>query len=42
MLTGKGRRPFISIIHNIARHDDGADELNKYDAINVIKQYQNL
>ncbi len=42
MLTEKSRRPFISIAQNITRHDDGADELNKYDAINVIKQYQNL
>ncbi len=38
----KSRRSLISIAHNIARHDDGADELNKYDAINMIKQYQNL
>ncbi len=42
MLTEKDRRPFISIAHNIARHDDGADELNKYDAINAIKQYQQM
>lgn len=42
MLRKKSRRPLISIVHNIARHDDGADELNKYDAINIIKQYQNL
>lgn len=42
MLTEKGRRPLISIIHNIARHDDGADQLNKYDAIKPIKQYQQM
>jgi hypothetical protein len=42
ILTEKDRRPIISITHNIARHDDGADELNKYDAINAIKQYQNM
>ena len=40
-LTDKSRRPLISIIHNISRHDEGADELNKYGAIDVIKQYQN-
>ncbi|CAF3133032.1 unnamed protein product [Rotaria sp. Silwood2] len=40
-LTEKCRRPFLSIAHNISRHDDGADELNKYGAIDVIKQYQN-
>ncbi|CAF3613199.1 unnamed protein product [Rotaria sp. Silwood1] len=39
-LTDKSRRPLISIVHNIARHDDGADELNNYGAIDVIKQYQ--
>ncbi|CAF1675507.1 unnamed protein product [Rotaria magnacalcarata] len=39
-LTANSRRPLISIIHNIARHDDGVDELNKYGAIEIIKQYQ--
>ncbi|CAF1040417.1 unnamed protein product [Rotaria sordida] len=39
-LTEKSRRPLISIIHNIARHDDGADELNNHGVIDVIKQYQ--
>ncbi|CAF1030998.1 unnamed protein product [Rotaria sordida] len=39
-LTEKSRRPLISIVHNIARHDDGADELNNYGAIDIIKQYQ--
>jgi len=42
MLRKKSRRPLISIAHNISRHDDGADELNKYDAIRIIKQYQHL
>jgi len=42
MIIDKDRRPFISIVHNIARHDDGADELNKHDAINAIKQYRNM
>ncbi|CAF0859712.1 unnamed protein product [Adineta steineri] len=41
MLAEKSRRSLISIIHNIARHDDGADELNKYDAVIIIKRYQN-
>lgn len=41
MLTEKCRAPLISIAYNIVRHDDGADELNKYDAIQVIKRYQN-
>ncbi|CAF1128641.1 unnamed protein product [Rotaria sordida] len=39
-LTEKSRQPLISIIHNIARHDDGADELNNHGVIDVIKQYQ--
>ncbi|CAF4349122.1 unnamed protein product [Rotaria sp. Silwood2] len=39
-LKETSRRPLISIIHNIARHDDGADELNNHGAIDVIKQYQ--
>jgi hypothetical protein len=42
MLTEQGRRPLISIAYNITRHDDGADEMNQYDAINAIKQYQNM
>jgi hypothetical protein len=42
MLRKKSRLPLMSIVHNIARHDDGADELNKYDAIHIIKQYQQL
>jgi hypothetical protein len=41
MLTEKHREPLIGIAYNIARHDDGTDELNKYDAIQVIKRYQN-
>ena len=42
MLTEKGSRPLISIIHNIARHDHGADELNKHDALDAIKQYRQM
>ncbi|CAM4787618.1 unnamed protein product [Rotaria magnacalcarata] len=27
----------INIIHNISRHDDGADEINKFDGLHVLK-----
>ncbi|CAF4139837.1 unnamed protein product [Rotaria sp. Silwood2] len=37
MLTDESRKPLISIVHNIARHDDGVDELNKHGAIDVIE-----
>jgi hypothetical protein len=40
MLENRGQRPLISIAYNIARHDDGADELNKHGAIDAIKHYQ--
>lgn len=36
------RRPIVSIVHNIARHDEGADELNRYRAIDTINQMQQL
>jgi hypothetical protein len=39
-LTPQARRPLISIVHNIARHDDGSDELNKHNAIDIVKAYQ--
>ena len=42
LLNDNGRRSLISIIHNLARHDDGADGLNEQGAIPVIKQYQKL
>lgn len=42
MLNDSGRRPLISITHNISRHDDGADELSRYGAIAAIKQYQSM
>ena len=42
LLNDNGRRPLISITHNLARHDDGADRLNEHGAIPVIKQYQKL
>ena len=42
LLNDKGRRPLISIAHNLARHDDGADRLNENGAIPLIKNYQTL
>ncbi|CAF3678729.1 unnamed protein product [Rotaria sp. Silwood1] len=41
-LTDSDRRPLISIVYNLARHDDGADELNKYGAIDMIKKFKNM
>ncbi|CAF3809620.1 unnamed protein product [Rotaria socialis] len=40
MLLVESRQPLIHIALNISWHDEGADELNKYRAIAVIKQYQ--
>ncbi|CAF3487540.1 unnamed protein product [Rotaria sp. Silwood1] len=34
------RRPLISIIYNIVRHDDGCDELNKHNAIEIVNAYR--
>lgn len=34
------RLELILMIYNIARHDDGADGLNNYTAIDIVKQYQ--
>ncbi|CAF1186541.1 unnamed protein product [Adineta steineri] len=31
---------FISIIHNLSRHDEGVDALNKCNTIEIIKNYQ--
>lgn len=42
LLTENSRRPFISIVHNIARHDNGADQLNQFNAIQFIQSYQKL
>ena len=42
VLTDAERRPLISVLHNLARHDDGADELNKYGAIETINRLQLL
>ncbi|CAF4364153.1 unnamed protein product [Rotaria sp. Silwood2] len=33
-------RQIISIIHNISRHDDGADELKKFDGLVILKDMQ--
>jgi hypothetical protein len=41
-LTNSERRPMLSIVHNLSRHDDGADELNKYGAIETINRMQQL
>jgi hypothetical protein len=41
-LTNTERRPMVSIVHNLSRHDDGADELNKYGAIETINRMQQL
>jgi hypothetical protein len=30
----------ISIVHNLSRHDEGVDALNKYEAIEIIKDFQ--
>ncbi|UJR07250.1 hypothetical protein I4U23_011538 [Adineta vaga] len=39
-LTEKSRRPFLGIIQNIARHDDGTDKLNEFNGLEIVKQYQ--
>ncbi|CAF4119036.1 unnamed protein product [Rotaria sp. Silwood2] len=41
-LTDTARRPIVSIVHNLSRHDNGVDELNKYGAIETINQMQQL
>ncbi|CAF4459752.1 unnamed protein product [Rotaria sp. Silwood2] len=41
-LADTNNRSLISIVLNIARHDDGADELNKYGAIDIIKEYMKI
>jgi hypothetical protein len=41
-LADTARRPMVSIVHNLSRHDDGADELNKYEAIETINRMQRL
>lgn len=41
-LTDIVRRPMVSIVHNLSRHDDGADELNRYAAIDTINRMQQL
>ncbi|CAF1460409.1 unnamed protein product [Adineta steineri] len=39
-LNVEATEPLIRIIYNMARHDDGADEYNKLEAMEVIKKYQ--
>ncbi|CAF1254727.1 unnamed protein product [Didymodactylos carnosus] len=39
-LTSKLYISLLNIIHNLARHDDGADELSRYDGINILKMLQ--
>ncbi|CAF3969817.1 unnamed protein product, partial [Rotaria sp. Silwood1] len=33
-------RQIVNIIHNISRHDDGADELKKFDGLLILKDIQ--
>ena len=40
ILSDRDRESMISIIHNLSRHDEGVDELNKYDGIGLIKSWQ--
>ncbi|CAF3439351.1 unnamed protein product [Rotaria socialis] len=37
-LTDAVRQPIVNIVFNLAKHDDGADELNKYEVIKTIEQ----
>lgn len=39
-LTSSERRPMVSIIHNLSRHDEGADELNEHSALEILKRWQ--
>lgn len=39
-LNADATEPLIRIIYNVARHDDGADEYNKLNAMEVVKEYQ--
>jgi hypothetical protein len=40
-LSTETTRNIIGIIYNISRHDDGADELNKFDALRILKDTLN-
>ena len=39
-VVAKERRSMTSIIHNLSRHDLGADELNKQNTIEILKAWQ--
>jgi hypothetical protein len=39
-LSSETVRSIIPIIHNIARHDDGAEELRKLDGLSIIKDFR--
>lgn len=41
-LDQTSRTPLISLVHNISRHDEGADRLNEFNIIPLIKRYQEL
>jgi len=41
-LSPKTARKLIGIVHNISRHDDGVDELRKFDGLSIIKNFQSL
>ncbi|CAF1036107.1 unnamed protein product [Rotaria sp. Silwood1] len=39
-ISSETARQIISIIHNISRHDEGTDELNKFDGLVILKNIQ--
>jgi hypothetical protein len=41
-LSSQMAHKIIAIIHNISRHDDGADELRKFDGLSIIKGFQTI
>jgi hypothetical protein len=41
-LSSKTARKLIGIVHNISRHDDGVDELKKFDGLSIIKNFQSM
>jgi len=41
-LSSQTAHKIIAIIHNISRHDDGADELRKFDGLSIIKGFQTI
>ncbi|CAF1275185.1 unnamed protein product [Adineta ricciae] len=40
-LSSAAAEQFVSIIHNISRHNDGADELKKFDGLCILQNIQN-